>query len=69
MKIKDIKIMIKEALIGKSVLLSRPDVLSEANYGRAKRKIEVEMVPFVMISAFRGDSTRTENLRRQKELD
>ena len=61
--------MIKEALIGKSVLLSRPDVLSEANYGRAKRKIEVEMVPFVMISAFRGDSTRTENLRRQKELE
>jgi len=69
MKIKDLQVMIKEAMDDNSVLLSKPKVLSEANYGVAKRKIEVEMVPFVMITAFRGDETRNENKRNQKKLE
>jgi hypothetical protein len=70
MKIKDLKIMIKEALDDNSVLLTKPfPSLSEANYGNVKRKIEVEMVPFVMISAFRGGLSRRENVVRQRKLE
>ena len=61
--------MIKEAMGDNSVLLSKPKVLSEANYGVAKRKIEVEMVPFAMITAFRGGLSRNENKRNQKKLE
>ena len=69
MKIKDLKIMIKEAMSGPPTLLSKPEILLEANYGRVKNKIENEMVPFVMISAFRGGFSKSENLRRQKDLE
>tara|TARA_Y100000310_G_scaffold213728_1_gene214680 strand:+ start:2126 stop:2905 length:780 start_codon:yes stop_codon:yes gene_type:complete len=69
MKLKDLKNMIKESMSGKSVLLAKPEVLSEANYGNVKRKIEVEMVPFVMISAFRGGLSRRENIVRQRKLE
>jgi len=69
MKIKDLKIMIKESMDESSVLLSKPESLSEANYGNVKRKIEVEMVPFVMISAFRGGLSRRENIVRQRKLE
>ena len=70
MKIKDLKIMIKEAMDDNSVLLTKPvPSLSEANYGNVKRKIEVEMVPFVMISAFRGGLSRRENIVRQRKLE
>jgi len=69
MKIKDLKIMIKEVMDESSVLLSKPKSLSEANYGNVKRKIEVEMVPFVMISAFRGGLSRRENIVRQGKLE
>jgi hypothetical protein len=69
MKIKDLQIMIKEAMGDNSVLLSKPEILTEANYWRVKNKIENEMVPFVMISAFRGGSSKSENLRRQKDLE
>jgi len=70
MKIKDLKIMIKEAMDDNSVLLTKPvPSLSEANYGNVKRKIEVEMVPFVMISAFRGGLSRRENMSRQRKLE
>jgi hypothetical protein len=69
MKIKDIKEMIKEELSPNSVLLAKPEQLSEANYGRVKRKIEDEKVPFVMITAFRGGLGKGKNLQRQKELE
>ena len=69
MKIKDIKVMIREAMGDDSILLARPKMLFEANYGNVKRKIEVEMIPFAMISAFRGDLSRSENLRKQNELE
>lgn len=69
MKIKDIKEMIKKELSPNSVLLAKPEQLSEANYGRVKRKIEDEKVPFVMITAFRGGLGKGKNLQRQKELE
>jgi hypothetical protein len=69
MKIKDIKEMIKEELNPKSILLAKPEQLLEANYGRVKRKIEDEKVPFVMITAFRGGLGKGKNLQRQKELE
>lgn len=69
MKIKDLRIMIKEAMDDTSVLLAKPDLLTEASYWRVKDKIENQMVPFAMISAFRGGNTRSENMRNQKELE
>ena len=60
--------MIKEAM-DDTMLLSKPTNLFEANYGRAKRKIEVEMVPFVMITAFRGNLSRRENVENQGKLE
>ena len=69
MKIKDLQIMIKEAMDDTTVLLSKPEILMEANYGRVKNKIENQMVPFAMISAFRGGFSKSENLRRQKDLE
>jgi hypothetical protein len=68
MKIKDIKVMIREAM-DDTVLLAKPTTLFEANYGRAKRKIEIEMVSFVMITAFRGDLSRRENIVKQGKLE
>ena len=68
MKIEDLKVMIKEAM-DDVVLLSKPATLFEANYGRVKRKIEVEMVSFVMISAFRGNLSRRENVENQGRLE
>jgi hypothetical protein len=49
--------------------LQNPRRLSEANFGRVKRKIEDEKVPFVMITAFRGGMSKGKNLERQKELE
>jgi hypothetical protein len=69
MKIKDIKAMIKEVMESKQVLLSKPGLIKEANYGRVKRKIEIEKVPFMMISAFRGGLSKRENLDRQRKLE
>ena len=71
MKLADIKKLIKEEVQNKkeSVLLAKPDVISEANFGRAKRKIEDEKVPFVMMTAFRGGLSKGKNLERQKELE
>ena len=40
-----------------------------ASLSRVKGKIESEMVPFVMISAFRGGLSGKENLKRQKALE
>ena len=40
-----------------------------ASLSRVKGRIEDEMVPFVMISAFRGGLSRKENLKRQKQLE
>ena len=69
MKIKDLKVMVKEAMRDESVLLSKPEVVVEANYGRVKRKIEIDQVPFLMISAFRGGISKRENLERQRQLE
>tara|TARA_Y100001963_G_scaffold153481_1_gene240333 strand:- start:4827 stop:5519 length:693 start_codon:yes stop_codon:yes gene_type:complete len=68
MNIKELKKLITEALKPKSVLLAKPQVLSEANYGRVKRRIEDEKIPFAMLTAFRGDYGKEENVDRNKEL-
>lgn len=64
----ELKQIIEETIRNGSILLSRPEPLNEASYGRVKRKIEQSMIPFVMISAFRGNLKKEENLKRQKEL-
>ena len=71
MKLKDIKNIVAEELQKEknSILLVQPEPLTEANFGRVKKKIEVDKVPFVMISAFRGGTTKGKNLKRQKELE
>tara|TARA_Y100001973_G_C5153002_1_gene309157 strand:- start:204 stop:980 length:777 start_codon:yes stop_codon:yes gene_type:complete len=43
--------------------------LKETSLSRVKDKAENQMIPFVMISAFRGNLSRKENLKRQKELE
>ena len=69
MDIKGLKNMIKEAMEEKSVLLSKPSLITEASYSRIKDKIENKKIPFVMITAFRGSESKDENLRRQRELE
>ena len=69
MKINEIKKLIKESLKEESVLLSKPDLLLEASYARVKDKIENQMIPFVIISAFRGHKSGGTNLERQAELE
>ena len=54
MDLQEIKKIIKELAGVKSTLLSKPQIISEANYGRVKDKIENQMIPFVMLSGFRG---------------
>ena len=68
MNLKDIKVMIREQMDNDSILLERPDVLKEANLERAKTKIEQEHVPFVMLTASRGDYDKQENEDRNQEL-
>ena len=68
MKIKDIKIMIKEAIDAESIFLVKPSLLAEANIGRIKRRIEEEGIPFAMLTAFRGDYSKNENDERNAEL-
>lgn len=43
--------------------------LNEGSFGRVKRRIEQEAIPFVMISAFRGNLSGRENLARQREME
>ena len=69
MKLEDIKKIIKEQVAPKSVLLDKPTVMTEANYNRVRTRIEEEMMPFVMITAFRGGFSKRDNLKRQKELE
>lgn len=70
MKLRDIKVLIKEAMIEQkdSILLRKPGLLEESNFSRAKSKIETTNVPFVMITAFRGGLPRNENDSRLKEM-
>jgi len=68
MKIKDLKIMIKETMGEKSILLAKPDLLTEASVKAVKRKIEEENIPFAMLTAFRGEYGRQENEDRNWEL-
>jgi hypothetical protein len=68
MNIKDLKEMVREALTGFPVLLSKPKLIVEANYGRVKRRIEDEKIPFAMLTASRGDYSQKENQLRNKEL-
>jgi len=45
-------------------------VLNElASFGRTKARIEEEMEPFAMITAFRGNMSGEENMKRQAELE
>jgi hypothetical protein len=69
MDIKGLKKMIQEAMGEKSILLSKPSLITEASYSRIKDKIENKKIPFVMITAFRGTESKDENLRRQRELE
>jgi hypothetical protein len=69
MNYNELKQIIEETIRSQSILLSRPEPLNEASYGRVKRKIEQSMIPFVMISAFRGNLEKKENLKRQKKLE
>lgn len=69
MKINELKKIIKENLKEESILLSKPDLLLEASYARVKDKIENQMIPFVIITAFRGGKSGRENLERQAELE
>jgi hypothetical protein len=69
MDIKGLKKMIKEVMGEKSILLSKPSIITEASYSRIKDKIENKKIPFVMITAFRGTESKDENLRRQRELE
>ena len=68
MKIKDIKAMIKEAVGVGQILLSKPGLIEEANYGRVKHKIEQQKIPFAMLTAFRGDYDNDGNAARNAEL-
>jgi len=68
MKLQDIKFMIKEAMSDNSILLARPQLLTEANVNRVKRRIEEEGIPFAMLTAFRGDYGNQENEDRNREL-
>jgi len=68
MKIKDLKNMIKEAISQKSILLAKPDLLTEANFERVKYRIEEENIPFAMLTAFRGDYSTAQNRDRNWEL-
>lgn len=43
--------------------------LNEGSFGRVKRRIEQEALPFVMISAFRGNLSGRENLERQRDME
>jgi hypothetical protein len=69
MNLSEIKKIIKELAENKSVLLAKPQIIGEANYGRVKDKIENQMVPFVMLSGFRGNLSKKNNLKRQKGLE
>ena len=44
-------------------------LIKEASFSRVKSKIEEQNVPFLMITAFRGNLSNRENLSRQKELE
>lgn len=69
MDIKGLKKMIVEALRDNTVLLAKPNLITEASYSRIKDKIEDKKIPFAMITAFRGSESKGENLRRQRELE
>jgi len=66
MNLSEIKKIVKELAENKSVLLAKPQIISEANYGRVKAKIENQMIPFVMLSGFRGSLSKKNNLKRLK---
>ena len=44
-------------------------LIREASFSRVKSKIEKERVPFIMITAFRGNLSNKENRARQKQLE
>jgi hypothetical protein len=69
MDIKYLKKIVKEIMQPKSVLLAKPEVITEASYGRIKSKIESQMIPFAMVTAFRGTNSRKENITKQRELE
>lgn len=68
MKLEDIKKIIIEEMREDSILLDSPDLLNEANLKRAQTKIEDEHVPFIMLTAFRGDYSKEENRGRNAEM-
>jgi len=44
-------------------------LIKEASFSRVKSKIEKERISFVMITAFRGNLTKRENMKRQAQLE
>jgi len=69
MKLINLKELIKNEIEDSSILLSKPTLLTEANFNRVKDKIENQKVPFVMITAFRNARSKMKNLQHQKELE
>ena len=65
---EDLKNLIKEELKKRSVLLEKPELLKEYTLARAMQKIENEKVPFVMITAYRGEYNKEENRSRNEEM-
>jgi len=68
MKLEDLKKIITEEIREDSILLDKPHLLNEANLNRAKTKIEDDHVPFIMLTAFRGDYSNEENEGRNAEM-
>ena len=68
MNLEELKKLIMEEIKEPSVLLERPEILKEFTIKRAKQKIEQDHVPFIMLTAFRGDYSKEENRTRNEEL-
>ena len=72
MNLKELKEIVSRAMTALSdcngILLAAPERLFEANLKRAQTKIQDEHVPFVMLTAFRGDYSGQENKDRNTEM-
>jgi len=68
MDLSQLKNLISEALNGESMLLAKPELVTEASFARAKKQIEQDGVEFVMISAFRGGKGHVGNRAQHKQM-
>ena len=68
MDILQLRKLIQEAMAEDSVLLAKPELVTEASFARAKRQIEHDGIEFIMISAFRGGKGQPGNRDRHKQM-